>query len=60
MNKKRKSSVSGETELVKKGQLLIEQAEIIANGFDPVKCMAACAEYDRLLVKLYRENRRVK
>lgn len=60
MVEKRKSLISGETRLVKKGQLLIEQAEIIANGIDLVKIMAASIEYDRLLARLYRKNLRVR
>ena len=44
-----------------KGVLLVETANrIIGNSSDPVKLIGDLIEYQRLSMKMYRENQRVK
>lgn len=49
-----------DSELSKEGRLITDKARIIRESFDPVKTVAACIDYQRLLNKMYAKNMRVK
>ena len=46
--------------LMKEGELLVECAKSIADSSDPVKIISEFIKYQRLSVKMYRNNRKVK
>lgn len=56
----KESPKSLDSKLSQEGRLLTDKARIIRDSFDPVKVMAACIEYQRLLKKMYVKNMRVK
>jgi len=61
MIKKKKSPTSGEVRLMKKGVQLVNTAkDIISHESDPVKLIGDLIEYQRLSMKMYRENLGVK
>ena len=55
--KKRSPSPGGYT---RKGELLVDSAKRLSQEFDPVKTIAELTNYHRLLVKMAKENGRVK